>query len=106
MLSLASGLKCICCVVFKKELSSPSHFVLIWQVAQMLNQHFHSISRHSSPVRPGGWAQGFISVKCSKNLVSTGEELLKVNFFFILFVVLHTSLKRHHICVCMQSQLV
>lgn len=44
------------------DLCSPAHFVLIWQVAQMLNQHFHSIGRHSTPVRPGGWAEGFISV--------------------------------------------
>lgn len=56
---------CLLCFIHK-ALASPSHFVLIWQVAQMLNQHFHSISRHSSPVRPGGWAQGFIPVRHSK----------------------------------------
>lgn len=30
----------------------------------MLNQHLHAISRLPSPVRPCGWAQGFISVQC------------------------------------------
>lgn len=39
-----------------------SHFVLIRQVAQVLSQQFNSISRHSSPVRPSGRAQGFVSV--------------------------------------------
>lgn len=65
-------LTCVCCVAV--DVSSPSHFVLVGQVAQMLNEHFHPVCRQPGPVRPGRWTQRFIPVRCTKQPVRLGGE--------------------------------
>lgn len=50
--------------------SSPSHFVLVGQVAQMLNQHFHPICGQPGPVRPGGRTKRFVPARCSEQTIS------------------------------------
>lgn len=67
------NLTCVCCLAAAAP--SPSHFVFIGQVAQMLNQHFHPVCRHPGPVRPGRWTQWFVPVRCTKQPV----RLLKKN---------------------------
>lgn len=88
--------------------SSPSHFVLVGQVAQMLNQHFHPICGQPGPVRPGGRTKRFVPARCSEQTIS-----LFVCLFFLKdpaavkrgSYVLHTSLRRHQIYVCMRIRL-
>lgn len=105
------NLTCVCSMAAAAP--SPSHFVFIGQVAQMLNQHFHPVCRHPGPVRPGRWTQWFVPVRCTKQTVRLFKKKQKTIIIIKCLAnvnsgsgVFHTSLGRPQIYVCTRIRLV